>query len=366
MRGNRLIGCAAALIAGAIGAQAAWGFKYEVSPNGVSWGSTIAVNPGGTVHFRVSVYFDIGTQVTTASGVGNAVMFNRFTGRQMVTNRLAGDAITDMVRLVPTGGVALLSVSVSGSDFILGTNTATSFASYVTNDVSSFVEHPQTVTPILKGKLTLGPDTTPRTMTVQNSSFGSGGMRFYSELQPQLAESGNPVDHPNHTDFTATIQIPGTGCPSPTVQSVSGGGAVAPSQTAVFSVSATNGEFYEWLKNGVTIVEDGRHKGTGSSTLTITDPAQADAGSYRARVYNACGVPKLSDAVALTIICGGDFNRDAFVDDADFVAFVQAYEQLTCPAAPAECAADLNSDGFVDDADFVVFVAQYDQMLCPL
>jgi hypothetical protein len=31
---------------------------------------------------------------------------------------------------------------------------------------------------------------------------------------------------------------------------------------------------------------------------------------------------------------------------------------------PAGCRADLNTDGVVDDADFVVFVRAYDDLLC--
>lgn len=65
--------------------------------------------------------------------------------------------------------------------------------------------------------------------------------------------------------------------------------------------------------------------------------------------------------------CPGDLNSDGFVDDADFVPFVAAYNLLDCadPAMPLGCPADLNADGFVDDADFVTFVAGYDALVCP-
>lgn len=60
--------------------------------------------------------------------------------------------------------------------------------------------------------------------------------------------------------------------------------------------------------------------------------------------------------------CSGDLNNDGFVDDADFVLFAAAYDELVCSGA---CPADLNNDAFVDDADFVVFAAAYDVLLCP-
>jgi len=60
-------------------------------------------------------------------------------------------------------------------------------------------------------------------------------------------------------------------------------------------------------------------------------------------------------------------NNDGYVDDADFIEFVFAYNTLDCADAsmPLGCPADLNADGFVDDADFVLFVAGSDALLCP-
>lgn len=65
--------------------------------------------------------------------------------------------------------------------------------------------------------------------------------------------------------------------------------------------------------------------------------------------------------------CPGDFTCDGQVDDADFLAFQQAYNILDCAdaAMPPGCPADLNGDGFVDDADFVLFVDAYNELVCP-
>ncbi len=64
--------------------------------------------------------------------------------------------------------------------------------------------------------------------------------------------------------------------------------------------------------------------------------------------------------------CPADLNGDGYVDDADFVMFVQAYNLLYCSdaAMPDKCAADLTNDGYVLDDDFVEFVPAYDQLLC--
>ncbi|MBX3381179.1 MAG: hypothetical protein KF805_13880 [Phycisphaeraceae bacterium] len=364
----QLVAGAAAVGIAASAAQAAWGLKYEVSPNGASWGPSIGVIPGGTVYFRMSAYFDPGTKVTSGSGIGNALVLSRFTGQQKISGAVAADSVTNVVRLAPNGNAALLNVSFSSSNILIGTTSATSFASFLVTDPTPYLGNPQTIMPILQGKLTLSADPTPRTLMVRNSTFGVGnsnGLNFYSDVNPPVAESGPPVDTPNHTDLNATIELKNSTCVSPTINSVGGGGSVAPSQSAVFSVSATDGAFYEWLKNGVVLTESSRIIGVGSATLTVHDPYPSDSGSYRARVYNNCGTPTLSSPVLLSVICGGDLNRDAMVDDADFVVFVQAYTQLLCPVAPDPCPADLNLDGFVDDGDFTIFASQYNDLLCP-
>ncbi|MBS0186877.1 MAG: hypothetical protein JSS51_02340, partial [Planctomycetes bacterium] len=49
-----------------------------------------------------------------------------------------------------------------------------------------------------------------------------------------------------------------------------------------------------------------------------------------------------------------------FVDDADFVVFAQAYNNLL------DTFGDLNFDNLTDDADFVIFAGAYDALLCTL
>ena len=61
-----------------------------------------------------------------------------------------------------------------------------------------------------------------------------------------------------------------------------------------------------------------------------------------------------------TLACAADLNVDGFVDDADFVIFAAAYEDLISPIG------DFNGDDFTDDADFVIFAAAYEALLaCP-
>jgi len=63
--------------------------------------------------------------------------------------------------------------------------------------------------------------------------------------------------------------------------------------------------------------------------------------------------------------CPADLNFDGVVDDLDYTLFVQAYNKIECPAAPAECPGDMNADGVVDDADFILFSLAYNLSVCP-
>jgi len=86
----------------------------------------------------------------------------------------------------------------------------------------------------------------------------------------------------------------------------------------------------------------------------------------------AIGGQALSGVIRLPIFCGSagcpnvcsmaDLNGDGLVDDADFVVFIGAYNELVVPIA--NVLGDLNADALVDDADFSAFSAAYDTLLC--
>lgn len=57
--------------------------------------------------------------------------------------------------------------------------------------------------------------------------------------------------------------------------------------------------------------------------------------------------------------CPCDLNADGFVDDADFVIFAEAYNNLLDPSG------DFSGDGVSDDTDFVAFAEAYNALLCP-
>ncbi|MBS0188981.1 MAG: PQQ-dependent sugar dehydrogenase [Planctomycetes bacterium] len=78
---------------------------------------------------------------------------------------------------------------------------------------------------------------------------------------------------------------------------------------------------------------------------------------YIAYSYNGPGTLRRIRRVS----CPCDLTGDGVVDDADFVAFIPAYNTLECGPV---CPADFNGDDRVDDADFELFVVAYNALIC--
>lgn len=133
---------------------------------------------------------------------------------------------------------------------------------------------------------------------------------------------------------------------------------------------------YQWYYNGSPISNGGKYEITtlpsGSRLrFNILYFYDTDAGDYHVVATTPCG-STTSATATLTITgdcpppCPADLNGDTVVDDADFVLFAAAYNELICnPPEEEPCAGDLNTDDFVDDADFVLFAEAYNELLCP-
>jgi hypothetical protein len=80
---------------------------------------------------------------------------------------------------------------------------------------------------------------------------------------------------------------------------------------------------------------------------------------YRAVLTNLCNTSTTSKGATLTVKCPADLNGDRFVDDADFLVFLPAYDAFTTDRG------DFNFDTLTDDLDFSLFAAAYDELICP-
>lgn len=89
---------------------------------------------------------------------------------------------------------------------------------------------------------------------------------------------------------------------------------------------------YQWYRNDVPLIDDGRVSGATTSTLSVADCRMSDTGSYRAVVGSATcpGLQQASTQPAIVAVigppvCGGDFNHDGVVDSTDFFEFLTAF-----------------------------------------
>jgi len=170
---------------------------------------------------------------------------------------------------------------------------------------------------------------------------------------------------------------------NPTARSV----CSAPGASATLSVGADGPGQLEYLwhvesppRSGVFEPITGPHfadsigqsfeaSGWEGPDLTITGmkaaPGLEDI-RFHVQIVNLCG-PVFS-VPARIVKCNSDLDCNETVDDADFVVFAAAYNDLLCPepnpGLPPYCPGDLNSDGMVDDSDFVEFATAYNALLC--
>ncbi len=155
-------------------------------------------------------------------------------------------------------------------------------------------------------------------------------------------------------EATVNVRQATTITSNPASQSVSVGGF------AVFAVSTLEPSFqstYEWRRNGVALIDDGRIGGATTSTLIITGATPADAGEYDVLVTNVfSGCASESQAATLSVagICPGDVNGDGVVDLGDLGILLANFGM---PGTPAT--GDLNNDGVVDLTDLGVVLAEF-------
>jgi hypothetical protein len=101
--------------------------------------------------------------------------------------------------------------------------------------------------------------------------------------------------------FTLDIITPPIITIFPTNQTVLGG------STALFTVQAIGGlpMFFQWRQNGTNLVDGTNVSGSATTTLTITNVATANVGSYSVVVSNAAGVAISTPPAVLAIIPSG-------------------------------------------------------------
>jgi len=134
--------------------------------------------------------------------------------------------------------------------------------------------------------------------------------------------------------------------------------------TATISVNATGTATYQWRRNGVNLSNVAPFSGTTSATLTITNPAESDAGTFDVVLTSSASCTTTSNGVSLNVnpapavttsatICqGGSATLTATVNCTGFVnsgtTISGAWTAATDPVAlrPATSITDTATCGF--------------------
>ncbi|MFM7710159.1 MAG: beta strand repeat-containing protein [Ferruginibacter sp.] len=135
--------------------------------------------------------------------------------------------------------------------------------------------------PALGLNATSGASVISTTFTATTYTVTANAATCTSSATASITITPNPV-------ITAQPTTPATVC--------SGNGIVSLSVTA----TGTN-LVYVWRRNGTNLSNNAVVGGQGTSTLTLTNPTNADAGNYDVLVSGSCSVSATSTAVAVTV-----------------------------------------------------------------
>jgi peptidyl-prolyl cis-trans isomerase A (cyclophilin A) len=136
--------------------------------------------------------------------------------------------------------------------------------------------------------------------------------------------------------------------------------------TPLASYAGNAGWTYQWKRNGVDVVDDGRITGATTGTLSIASMTAADFGEYRCVVTGlACtGGSESSDIVKLFCpsdlgVAGGAVGSDGMLDNNDFISFIGLFFNGDARADLGSAGGVGGADGAFDNNDFIVFINRF-------
>jgi uncharacterized repeat protein (TIGR01451 family) len=136
------------------------------------------------------------------------------------------------------------------------------------------------------------------------------------------------------------------------------GGAIALTATAAGEPPLT----YQWRRDGIGLVDDGRISGATTDTLTIDPATFGDAGAYTLAVTNDCGTV-ISNAANVVVVdpCPADIaplpDGNNVVDVDDLIAVILAWGPCAdCSKCPADIRDMPSSGNCVVDVDDLIQV----------
>ncbi len=222
---------------------------------------------------------DMGVGSTGGSGVTCTVTNNDATQPMWIKRRgTVYQSVVTLEALMPTNPVVLLSVPLDGTPIYLAPGQSLT----ITNDLIE-VEDNQSV--VFAAEF-------------YQDNFVSGGI-FGTSSHTVGASLGNVM--------TAAIASPGTGCDQsrPTILAQPHDATVVLSHAVELIVDADGNDLtlsYQWLHEGVALVNGGNFHGVTTDSLAIDQVITATEGFYSCRVTNACG--SITSSSALVFVLG--------------------------------------------------------------
>ncbi|MFN5371431.1 MAG: PKD domain-containing protein, partial [Bacteroidia bacterium] len=145
---------------------------------------------------------------------------------------------------------------------------------------------------VVGGTITAGGgNTNSATITWNTPGAGVVAVNYSNAASPLCFAS-------SYTSANITVNAPPAITAQPTAPTVVCSGA----GTQTISVTATGtGLTYSWRKGGIPVVNGAVFSGQGTNTLTLTNPAVADAGSYDVVITGTCTPSVTSSAVTVSV-----------------------------------------------------------------
>ena len=302
---------------------------FGVSSNGfIQLGNTTAAITGfslnslaGTAAILAPLWDDNnttgGTIIYSTTGTApNRILTVQWTGMQ-----IGGGGATGQ----PTINVQLqLSEATGAIKYIYGSTSAVFTSTTASIGISGAIGNYISVTPLSPPNTSITSTTTENSTISSATNFPSGTTYTFTPSSFVLSYAWAPTalvvsptsQNTTTTALTAdqqfTLTVTNAGCfaLAQVTVAVTAGIAITSqpatttkcaNSTATFSVSATGaGLTYQWYKNGIAISTAANASAT-TATLTLTNIASSDVGSYYVMISTTCGSPVNSNPATLTV-----------------------------------------------------------------
>jgi hypothetical protein len=147
--------------------------------------------------------------------------------------------------------------------------------------------------------------------------------------------------------------------------------SVSAGDSATFSVDSTSRDpaptTYQWYHNGVALSDGAEVDGATEDTLTVSNLASSDAGSYTVAVSNVCGATLSAAATLIVNVCIADVDDgtgtgtpDGGVGIEDLLYYLGLYDAGSAAADVDDGSGTGAHDGGVGIEDLLYYVLRFD------